>query len=387
MGIVAIIPARGRSKGIPRKNVVGFAGRPLVEWSIIDAQQTQAIDVVCVSTDNDRIEQVAEKAGARVIRRPAELATHAASSESALLHALDTLEEGGMTVDVVVFLQATSPLREAEDVEAAIVSFREHDYDSLFSACVLKDYCIWKMDDEGPQSVTYDWTKRSIRQQRTSLFLENGSFWLFRPAVLRATGNRLGGRIGIYETPFWKSFEIDTSEDLKFCEHIFRWKLGWKLRRSLPPVDLLVMDFDGVMTDNRVMVDDAGRESVVCNRADGLGIDMLREAGMELLVLSTERSAVVQARAAKLGIPCAQGIRDKAEFLTELCRERGVALERVAFVGNDLNDVPTMRKVGLAIAPADAYPAACEAATLVLGSEGGRGVIRELAGLMLQTGG
>jgi N-acylneuraminate cytidylyltransferase len=148
-------------------------------------------------------------------------------------------------------------------------------------------------------------------------------------------------------------------------------------------IDLLVFDFDGVLTDNRVIVAEDGTESVVCNRADGLAFDMLRAAGLPVLILSTERNRVVAARAAKLKAPVLQAVGDKAHTLVEHCRQGGIDLRRVAFVGNDLNDVAVMRVVGFPIAVADSHPNARAAASLVLATRGGDGVARELAEKLL----
>lgn len=148
-------------------------------------------------------------------------------------------------------------------------------------------------------------------------------------------------------------------------------------------VDLLVFDFDGVLTDNRVIVSEDGTESVVCNRADGLGFDMLRAARIPVLILSTERNRVVGARAAKIKAPVLQAVGDKAKALSDYCAARGIDLQRVAFVGNDLNDVAAMRLVGHSVAVADAHPAARAAARTVLATAGGGGVAREIAERLL----
>ena len=142
---------------------------------------------------------------------------------------------------------------------------------------------------------------------------------------------------------------------------------------------LIVFDFDGVLTDNRVLVFDDGREAVLCNRADGLAFDLFRRMGIPTLILSTERHPVVAARARKLKVPCLHGIGDKKTVLQEYCREKAVRLENVLYVGNDLNDLRAMRMVGHRACPSDAHPKVHSICQTVLQSRGGEGVARELA--------
>lgn len=151
-------------------------------------------------------------------------------------------------------------------------------------------------------------------------------------------------------------------------------------------IKLLVLDFDGVLTDDRVLVGADGSEYVMCSRSDGLGIARLKQCGLPMLILSSETNPVVTARANKLGIPARQGLSDKLEALKQVAAERGVALQEIAFVGNDINDLDCLRAVGLAIAPADAQPAVLEQADIVLSKLGGRGAVRELAERILASG-
>lgn len=148
-------------------------------------------------------------------------------------------------------------------------------------------------------------------------------------------------------------------------------------------IDLIVYDFDGVMTDNRVYVNQDGMEWVACNRSDGLGVGLLRQAGFEQMILSTETNPVVSARAAKLRLEVMQGIDNKAGALRQLLERRHLKLQRVLYVGNDTNDLEAMRLVGFPVCPADAHPRIRALSKLVLSSVGGAGVVRELADHLL----
>ena len=148
-------------------------------------------------------------------------------------------------------------------------------------------------------------------------------------------------------------------------------------------IDLIIYDFDGVMTDNRVIVSQDGTEAVIVNRADGLGVDYLRNESIPQMILSTESNPVVRARAKKLKIDVVQNCGNKKEALHKVCEEKGYDLSKVIFVGNDLNDLEAMKTVGYPVAPADAHPLVLEIATLVTKAKGGEGVVRELADKIL----
>ncbi len=384
---VAVIPARGGSKGLPRKNVMDFCGKPLLAWSILQARQTAAVDRVYVSSDDPEILAVATHYGALPIQRPAELATDVASSEAALLHAVAVIaQREGREPARIVFLQATSPLREPDDIDGAVGKFISERADALFSAAVLDDFCLWAREKDGYRGLTFDPAHRGRRQDREPLFLENGSIYVFRPEILRTFNNRIGGVTTIYEMPFWKSYEIDTKDHIEICEYYFRKYLlpRWKpqnLHRD--DIRLIVYDFDGVMTDNRVVVAQDGGEAVMVNRADGLGVDHFREVGIPQLILSTETNPVVRARAAKLKLEVIDSCRDKKAALVSYCRGQAIDLQQVLYVGNDVNDLEAMEAVGYSAAPADAHPRIRAIATVVLRAVGGAGVVRELADLLI----
>lgn len=166
-----------------------------------------------------------------------------------------------------------------------------------------------------------------------------------------------------------------------------RWAAPEALQRMaqvLPEqLKLVVLDFDGVFTDNRVLVHQDGSESVFCDRSDALRFPEVRARGIELLVLSTETNSVVQARCRKLKLECTQGVSDKKTVLAEILHARRIGPEDTAFVGNDINDLECLRMVGCGIAVADAHPEVKRAARIVLSRPGGRGAIREVCDIIL----
>lgn len=220
--VIALIPARGGSKGIPNKNLIDVCGKPLIAWSIIQAQRTSKIDAIFVSSDSSEILEVACRYGAQPIRRPVDISGDFATSEAAVVHCLEEIKE---SVELIIMLQPTSPLRMPDDLNDAIQQFRKEQLDSMFSGAMLEDFLIWNKSLEGDYtSFNYDFLNRGRRQDRTPQYVENGSFYIFKPEVIHQ-GNRLGGRIGIYLMDSWQTFEIDSLGDLEIIKIIFDAKL------------------------------------------------------------------------------------------------------------------------------------------------------------------
>ncbi len=229
--IIAVIPARGGSKRIKNKNLVMLAGKPLLAHSIEHAKNSKYVAKVIVSTDDQRIAAVAKKYGAAVVMRPKNLATDKASSEEALLHVLDNLHKISpspgvgrvreRSPDAVVFLQCTSPVRKKDDIDKAIRHFIKTRADSLFSAC--RNYgLVWERRKGKFYSLNYDFRHRKREQKMAPQYRENGSIYVLKPEILKKYHNRLGGKIAVYEMDFWKSFQVDEPQDLKFVEWIIK---------------------------------------------------------------------------------------------------------------------------------------------------------------------
>ena len=219
---IAIILARCGSKGIPHKNIKNFCGLPLVAWSILQAINTKGITDVWVSSDDKKILNIAKKYGAKPIIRPKKLATSTSSSDNGYIHALSFIEKNYYTPDIIIALQATSPIRESKDLELALRKFKLQNYNSMFSACFAEDLLLWKKSKKTLQSINYDFKKRPRRQDFKDYLIENGSFYIFTPNLIRKLKNRLGGKIGTYVMESWKLFELDEPSDYIFCELIMK---------------------------------------------------------------------------------------------------------------------------------------------------------------------
>ena len=220
MNITCIIPARGGSKGIPFKNLKEIAGHPLIAHSIMQARNARGVNRVYVSTDDPGIAGLAETYGALTISRPDEISGDSASSESALLHALEVIErESPLPPDLVVFLQCTSPLREADDIDKAIGQLISEDADSLLSVTPSHRF-LWERSGATPRSINYDYRDRKRRQELPPQFVENGSIYIFKPWVLKRLHNRLGGAISLYCMKEESNYEIDSLLDFEIVEFL-----------------------------------------------------------------------------------------------------------------------------------------------------------------------
>lgn len=384
---VAIIPARGGSKGIPRKNLQEVGGIPLIGRSVLAARGAKHVQAVYVSTDDAEIGAVAEEYGAQIIWRPAELATDTASSESALLHALEMLREHGAEAELIVFIQCTSPFVQPQDIDAMIEKMQEEQADCIFTVTPFHGF-LWKSDGQlGSVGINHDRAVRPRRQEREPQFLETGAVYVMRAEGFVRARRRFFGRVLMHEVPPERSIEIDEPADLFVANAIERWFKAQARERALPArIEAIVFDFDGVFTDNRVIVLQDGTEAVVCDRGDGWGIAQLHQRGVPMVVISTETNPVVEARCRKLNLPCLIGIRDKRSALHAWLQQNSVSAENVVYVGNDVNDLECMREVGCAVAPADAHPQVRQVAHIVLDSCGGQGALREVAELIIESG-
>jgi len=382
--VCAIIPARGGSKAIPRKNLRSVCGKPLLAYAITAASQASRVDRVVVSTDDEEIAAVATAFGAMVIMRPSALASDTASSESALLHALEQLaNDGDYRPNVLAFVQCTSPLTLAEDIDGTIEVVLDRRADCAFAVTPFHGF-VWTGDaSESARGINHDPARRPMRQQRRPEYLETGAVYAMRVPGFLVAQHRFFGRIGMYVMPRERCFEVDEPGDLYVVETLLRSRRHAGGSERLPARPrALVLDFDGVFTDNRVIVHEDGSEAVTCNRGDGMGLAQLRRFGLPIVVISTETNSVVAARCRKLGLPCVTSVEDKLQVLRKWLQEKEISAADVVYVGNDINDVDCLREVGCGVVVNDAHPEACAVADLRLAATGGNGALRELADML-----
>ncbi|MFZ5909010.1 MAG: cytidylyltransferase domain-containing protein [Chloroflexota bacterium] len=401
---LALIPARGGSKGIPRKNIRDFAGYPLIAWSIAAARQAESVTRVILSTDDDEIAAVARQFGAETpFLRPAAFAQDNTTDLPVFEHALEWLaEHEGYQPDVVVQLRPTSPIRPRGLVDEAVRILLAHpDADSVRGVVPAgqNPHKMWRLPEgeHGPMTNLLDVDGiaepyNAPRQSLPPVYWQTGHIDAIRTATI-LDGSMSGKNIYPLVIDPRFTVDIDNLGDWARYEHLVATgglDMVWagRARRPMPSsIKLIVSDFDGVITDNRVWTDENGRETVAASRSDSMRIRELRERGVEVIILSSEPNPVVKARAGKMGVESVQGIdiRGKGQALEKLLAERKVDAANVVYIGNDLNDLPCFEIAGWAVAVADAYPEVLQAADYMLAKPGGHGALRELCELVLKN--
>ncbi|MFD3928866.1 cytidylyltransferase domain-containing protein [Streptomyces sp. NPDC058614] len=410
--VLAVIPARGGSKGVPAKNLLPVGGVPLVARAVRECLAARLVTDVVVSTDDQAIAAAARHAGAEVVLRPAAIAGDTATSEAAVLHAMDAHEAlHGSPVDVVLLVQATSPFIVREDIDGVSAAVVENGADTAVTVAAFHGF-IWRdADDEatavdtgatasvggssvavanttttsGGYGVNHDKSFRPRRQDRPQDLLETGAAYAMDATGFREHQHRFFGRTELVRTDPARVLEIDDPHDLaraRALAPLFDANRPGTLPTA-SDIDAVVLDFDGTQTDDRVLIDSDGREVVSVHRGDGLGIAALRKSGLSMLILSSEQNPVVAARARKLQLPVLHGIDRKDLALKQWCEEQGIAPERVLYVGNDVNDLPCFALVGWPVAVASAHDVVRAAARAVTTVPGGDGAIREIASWIL----
>ncbi|MFM8305450.1 MAG: HAD hydrolase family protein [Actinomycetota bacterium] len=355
-------------------------GVPLVTRAIRAATVAQGIDRVIVSTHDAEIAAVARAAGAEVIDRPGGPDD---APETVLLHAVDSLAaRGDPEPDVTVLVRWNSPFTASSDIERAVAEITDGGADCALT--VWRTHAlVWRRGERGAEPVDHPGHVRDAPPGREARFEETGAVLATRTAGLRAAGHCVFGRVALVEVPARLRVEIRSEDDLALADALAT-RMPHDLAAMLPAVvEAVIFDFDGVLTDNKVVTHQDGTESVVADRSDGLGVERLRHAGFRLVVMSKERNPVVAARCTKLQIECVQGIQDKGPAMQAWLDTVGIPAAHTVFVGNDVNDLDCLRLAGCGLVVADAHPDTLAAADAVLTHPGGHGAVRELADLLL----
>lgn len=399
--VLALIPARGGSKGIPRKNLRDFAGAPLIAYSIAAAKQAERVTRVIVSTDDPEIADVARAWGAEVpFMRPAQFAQDDSTDLPVFEHALEWLEQNeNYMPDIVIQLRPTSPVRPIGLLDQAVELLLEHPEADCVRGVVpsvQNPFKMWQIDSEGRLTQLLEVAGlrepyNAPRQALLQTYWQTGHIDAIRSNTILAKHSLTGDIIlPLLIDPLY-TVDIDTPDDFLISAKLIsdpRIKAvdPLKNRRPFPErISYLVMDFDGVLTDDKVYVDQDGRETVRCSRSDGFGIALLKEkSSIQAMILSRETNPVVTARAKKLDIEVFQSVLNKDLALKSLIEERNLKPEEIIYIGNDLNDLVVLPLVGYFVCPADAHPQVLRQADLVLNHLGGKGAVRELVEKILE---
>jgi len=381
--VVLVIPARGGSKGIPLKNIQPVGGISLIGRAIASGLGARLVDHVYVSSDSEVILSEASANGALMHKRGGNSASDQASTEDALIDFLSSLE--AHKPDILVYLQCTSPFIKSEDIDRAVGMLLENNsLDTVFSAREDHSF-LWQHSDDQLTAVGLNhqgYKQRKRRQDLKKTFCEDGAIYALKVDSFVSTGNRFGNAASFIEIENGLPFEIDSLFELemaRLCEPAYpsQFPISEKIQ-------LLVSDFDGVMTPDSLYINEQGVESIQCTRSDGMGVSLLRKADVETVILSTEVNSVVAKRAEKLKIECFHGESIKLDRLRKIAEDRGLEQNQIAYVGNDVNDVECLEWVGLPMIPNNACDSLKKMGFHQLKTSGGNGVIREVATLLVK---
>lgn len=374
--VIAFIPVRGGSKSIPLKNIKPLCGKPLVCWNIEALEECDLVDQVVVATDSDEIwNTVASKKYKKTVlyRRSAENASDTASTESVMLEYINYAKLDSYTVFILV--QATSPLTQPEHFQEALQIYSKGEYGSMLT-CVRNYRFFWNEDGS---SKNYDYMNRPRRQDFKGMLMENGAFYINKVGSIIESGNRLSGKIGIYEMPDYTATEIDEPDDWSVVEGLMKRHVLSKKPKA--QIKLFLSDVDGTLTDGGMYYSENGDELKKFNTRDGMGFQLLREAGIKTGVVTSENTKIVENRAKKLKLDfVVQGERGRGKLTSvrDICDKIGIKLSEVAYIGDDLNCMELLSQVGYAACPADAQDCVKAISGIhIMNLKGGDGCVRE----------
>lgn len=377
MKTIAFIPVRGGSKSIPLKNIKPFCGKPLVCWNIEALEKCSEVHEVVVATDSDEIWNTVEKRKykkTRLYRRSPENANDTASTESVMLEYISHAKLEGDTIFMLV--QATSPLTESRHFTEALQMYTEGDFDSIIT-CVRNYRFFWNEDGT---SMNYDYMHRPRRQNFKGMLMENGAFYINTVRNILSNGNRLSGKIGIYEMPEYTATEIDEPDDWTILENLMR-KHVLADRQPSNRIKLFLTDIDGTLTDGGMYYSEYGDELKKFNTRDGMGIALIRMAGIKVGIITSEDRELNLRRAEKLKVDfLRQGKLNggKLAVAEEIASEMGITLQNVAYIGDDVNCIELLSEVGLAACPSDANEKVKDIQGInIMERKGGEGCVRE----------
>ncbi len=375
---VAFVPVRGGSKSIPLKNIKELCGKPLVYWTVKAASESNHIDKVYVATDSGLIRSTVESfclPKVEVIDRSAESASDTASTEFAMLEFA-----GKYDFDNIILIQATSPLLTSEDIDGGFKLFDSDDCDSVLS--VVRQYrFIWKETNGIAEPVNYDVFHRPRRQDFGGYLMENGAFYITSKERLISSKNRVSGKIKAYEMSEETAFEIDEPNDWIIIEQLMK-KRNKKIFNK--KIKMLLTDCDGCLTDGGMYYSENGDELKKFNTKDGMAFEILREHGIITGIITGENVELNRRRAEKMKIDeLHMGVKDKLAVVKMLAEKYNISLDEIAYIGDDINDIPVMKEVGSSCCPMDAIKEVKECADFISIQNGGSGVVRDIVKYLL----
>lgn len=379
---IAFIPIRCGSKSIPYKNIKDFCGKPLVYWNIEALENSNIIDKVFVATDCDEIKSIVKNFGfskTTIYDRDKKNADDASSTESVMLEFIS--KNNFSNSDLLFLVQATSPLTQAHDFDAALKTLTDQKADSLLTCVKIKKF-FWNAN---ATPLNYNFQNRPRRQDFDGTLMENGAFYINTITNIKRDGNRLSGKIVIHEMEEFTALEIDEEADWVIAERLMYKNILSK--RLKPKIKLFLSDVDGTLTDASMYYGENGEEFKKFNTHDGKGFELLRKSGIKTGIITSENTRIVKNRAKKLKVDYLyQGLENKGKLniVKEICKKENISLEEVAYIGDDINCKDLLGNVGLAACPANAVKEIKNMQNIIrLSKSGGDGAVREFAGIIM----
>lgn len=376
----AIIPLRKDSKGIPGKNKKKMLGRPLFSWVLTEAIFSNLDEVVVFTNDTEIVAYVEREyhwtPKVKAMLRSEDNANDTASTESTMLEFSEKINND---YAILCLLQATSPLTLATDINAALDKISIEQYDAALT--VVKTHRFtWNADGTAQN---YNVFNRPRRQDFEGLLIENGAVYCTTKEGFLKSKNRVSGTIGLVEMPEEALMEIDSLSDWTIIENLLIERQ--KKSKSNQRIQYLVLDVDGVFTDGGIYYNEDGEFAKKFDMRDGMGLEILRQHNVEVVVLTSENSKLVEQRMKKLQIANAFfGVKDKYSFLKHFLADKNAGFDTVAYVGDDVNDLANMCSSGWSFAPANANACVKIHADIVLNHNSADGAIREVCEWILK---
>lgn len=377
---IGVIPLRRDSKGIPGKNKKKLLGRPLFSWVLTEAIFSD-LDTVYVFTNDEEIIAYIQNEyhwtnKVIALLRSDENASDTASTESVML---EFTEKINYEFSVLCLLQATSAFTLADDINKTLSKITTGAFDSALT--VVRTHRFAWNSNGTPQN--YDVFNRPRRQDFDGLLIENGAVYATAKAAFLKTQNRVSGRIGLVEMAEESLTEVDSMTDWIITENLLAERQ--KRNKSSQRIQYLVLDVDGVFTDGGVYYNADGEMAKRFDMRDGMGLEILRQNGVSVIVLTSEDSQLVAQRMKKLKIgDTFLGLKDKYSFLKHILAAKNSSFSSVAYMGDDVNDLANICASGWSFAPANAVAKVQQHADIVLRSDSGAGAIREVCETILK---
>lgn len=376
---VAFIPVRGGSKSIKLKNIKKINGRPLIYWVLDAATQCGQIDKVVVSTDSEDIREVVneyDSTNVIVIDRSVEVSTDFASTESVMLEFAENYD-----FKTIILIQATSPLLDQKDLEKGLIEFEKAD--SVLSVVNQKRFVWQNQEDSHP--INYDYLNRPRRQDFDGFLVENGAFYITSKDLLLESKCRISGKINTVQMDEETYFEIDEPSDWIIVEKLLQNKYKKQNNYQLDNIKCLLVDCDGVLTNGAMYYTESGDEIKKFSTHDGMGFKLLKEKGFILGIITGENVQLVKRRFDKLGLnELYMGVSNKLKVLDEICEKYNLDYSEIAYVGDDINDLPVIDVVGFSCSVNNAIDKVKQQVDYVSTRNGGDGAVREIADLLLK---